>query len=781
MKIIKKIWSVLFIVLFWFIFAFPYLFQNLTVFPSTYLVNFFSPWNAYPGFASPVKNGAMPDIISQIYPWKVFTIQTLKSGQIPFWNPYSFSGTLHLSNYQSAVLTPFNLLFFILPFLTAWNFLVLLQPLLAGIFMYLYVRSLKLPNFACLISSISFMFCGFLTTWMGYATLGYAILYLPLALFAIEKYFETNHHKYLFLLSLTFPLSFFSGHFQISIYFAVLVFTYIIFKSLISRNKKYLIFGLVYFFIGILFTLPQVLPSIEAYLQSLRSSIFIKAEIIPWGYLPTFLAPDFYGNPVTRNDWFGHYAEWNGYIGLIPLMLGFYSLKLIKKNKYILYFLIISIITILLSFQSPFINFLVFLKIPVISTSAASRIIVIFSFSFAVMAGFGFEKLFDDIRQKKIKSIFSWLIIFAIIFASLWAIIFLKLFLPLDKIIVARQNLILPTVIFFSASVVILISLLKVHFLKNFPAIFLPLILILLVAFDMYRFVTKWMPQDPQNLVYPKIPIASEFSKLSGYDRFLSNLGGEATIYYKLPSLEGYDAVYNQRYGEFISSLNDGKVGESARSVVLFPKEGFYAPQSINLLNVKYVIYKKADDHASWTFPFWSYKDGTFKLIYDDESYQILENEDVFPRAFFVDKFQIATESQTIINKMFNSDLQKEVILEENPGQKITGTGEAEIISYTPDKVSIQATTNGNSLLFLSDSFSKDWTAKIDGNVTKIYRADYDFRAIFVPKGKHEIVFEYDPTSFKWGFLLAILGFILLVGVETFRKGSFKFPKLKFT
>ncbi|MEK7573051.1 MAG: hypothetical protein AAB531_01360, partial [Patescibacteria group bacterium] len=95
-----KFWPIVFILAVWLIFSSPYFFKNLVPFPSEYLVNFFPPWASYQEFAGPVKNNAMPDIITQIYPWKNFTIETLKTGQIPLWNPYSFSGTPHLANYQ---------------------------------------------------------------------------------------------------------------------------------------------------------------------------------------------------------------------------------------------------------------------------------------------------------------------------------------------------------------------------------------------------------------------------------------------------------------------------------------------------------------------------------------------------------------------------------------------------------------------------------------------------------------------------------------------------------
>lgn len=337
-KFLFRFWPIIFIFFIWFTFSSPYFLKQKVPFASSYQVNFFSPWSTYPQFTGPVKNNAMSDVIGQIYPWKHFTIQTLKTGQIPLWNPYSFSGTPHIANYQSAVFSPFNLLFFILPFIDVWSVLVLLQPLLAGLFMYLLMRALGLKRPGSLISSIAFMFCGFITTWMGYATLGYSILFLPLAIFSIDEFYSSNKIRFLCLLSLTIPLSFFSGHFQISLYFFVFVVFYVIFKFFQTKNKHNTLCLAFFAFLGFLFSLPQLLPSIELYSQTLRSTLFQKGEIIPWGYLSTFLAPDFLGNPVTRNDWFGHYAEWNAYVGLIPLMLAFYVFTSRKITRVIFMF-----------------------------------------------------------------------------------------------------------------------------------------------------------------------------------------------------------------------------------------------------------------------------------------------------------------------------------------------------------------------------------------------------------------------------------------------------------
>lgn len=764
MKLLKIFWPILLIVFVWFVFSIPYFVQNKVPFPSNYQVNNYGPWNSYPGFAGPVKNNAMPDLISQIYPWKTITIDSLKQGILPLWNPYSFSGTTHLANYQSAVLSPFNLLFFILPFIDAWSILVLLQPLLAGIFMYLYLRSLKLRNISSSIGSISFMFCGFITSWMGYATLGYAILFLPLALFAIEKFYTTKKLSNLILLSVTLPLSFFSGHFQISLYFFIFVFLYLIYKLISEKNIKLFLYSFAYFIFGILLTAPQVLPSIEAYMQSIRSSIIQKVEIIPLGYIPTFFAPDFFGNPVTRNDWFGHYAEWNGFAGTITILLALYTF-FSKRVKKVLFFIFTAILALLLCFDSPVIDLIQLLKIPVLSTSAASRVIVLFSFSIAVLSSFGIQFLLEDLKNKKTRQITYWLIGISFIFLAFWVVVLSSLFIPVDKIIIARQNLILPSVLLVSL-IFFVISSGFLQRIKKFEKMYvlLPLILIVLVTFDLFRFVNKWQGFDPKDFVFPKVKVSEEFARISGYDRVFGNIGGEVISYYKLSGVEGYDAVYNHRYGQFIASGASGNLQDAARSVVLFPEQGLYARRYFNLLGIKYFVHKLSDNKAPWVFSFWNYP-GEFDLRYDDGAYQVYENNKVLKRAYLVNNYKVEKDPQQILNTMFleDSDLTKTVVLEENPNISLDmENGEAKIEKYLSNEITINTKADGKSLLFLSDSYYPGWKAFVDGKEVKIFRTDFTFRSVLVPSGEHMVKFVYDPLSFKLGLILSALGLILI-------------------
>ncbi len=718
-----RFWPLLFIFSVWFAFAHPYFLKGLVPFPSKYLVTFFPPWSAQYGM--PVGNNAMPDVITQIYPWKRVTIDSWKMWQVPLWNPYSFAGTPLAGNYQSAVFTPFNLLFFILPEIDAWSILILLQPILAGIFMYLFLRSLARSYPASLTGSFAFMFCGFMVVWMAYGTLGYAVLWLPLVLYSIQTQRKL-------LLSIAVALSLYSGHFQMSLYVFGLATVFILFKKDI---KLYLFLGL-----GLLIALPQLLPAYNAYMSSVRSSLFQAGEIIPWNYLITVFAPDFFGNPVTRNDWFGHYAEWASFIGVAPLLLAVYTIFR-KKSKEEWFFWLIAGATLLLATPSILTNLLYQAKIPVLSTSAAGRIIVLLSFSLSSLAAAGFDGLnqdWRDNRRKAIKWLGSALIIFLLF---VWgALLFFKP-LPIDKLIVAKRNFILPSVL-----ALIAVAFAYVGFFKNkITRLAIVSGLIFLTAADILRFAAKWMPFDPKDFVYPQMNVIKYLQDNIGNNRMFGNFGNEMASGFFLPSLEGYDAVYQLRYGEFISALGNGKIGTPERSVVQIGKAGAYTEKILQLLGVKYYVHKKSDGRNVWAYPFWNFSH--YKPVYTDEYFEVYENTKVLPRAFLTSTYKIETDDQRIIDALFSAKNPEDfVVLEKEPTlQPQKGHGNVSITKYSPNEVIFNVNTSVPKLLFLSDTYDPGWQAIIDGSSTTLYRADYAFRAVAVPPGEHNVRMVYWP------------------------------------
>ncbi len=192
--------------------------------PSDTIVGLYHPFIDYsvrhfPGV--PVKNSLITDPVRQQYPWRWLAISLEKQGQFPLWNPYSFAGTPLLANFQTAAFYPLNIILFISPFFFGWSMLILLEQLLAGIFLFCYLSNLRLRYSARFLGSIIFMFCGYMTSWLEWNTLDHVVLWLPLILLAIDRMLITNKSNLLsikngwsWILLLALICSFFGGHLQ---------------------------------------------------------------------------------------------------------------------------------------------------------------------------------------------------------------------------------------------------------------------------------------------------------------------------------------------------------------------------------------------------------------------------------------------------------------------------------------------------------------------------------------------------------------------------------------
>jgi hypothetical protein len=83
-----------------------------------------------------------------------------------------------------------------------------------------------------------------------------------------------------------------------------------------------------------------------------------------------------------------------------------------------------------------------------------------------------------------------------------------------------------------------------------------------------------------------------------------------------------------------------------------------------------------------------------------------------------------------------------------------------EIISESNNRIQLLVKAPENIFLILNDTYFPGWQAYVDGKKTKIYKADYTFRAIPLSTGTHRIEFVYDPMSFKFGAAVTLLGIL---------------------
>jgi Bacterial membrane protein YfhO len=173
-----------------------------------------------------------------------------------------------------------------------------------------------------------------------------------------------------------------------------------------------------------------------------------------------------------------------------------------------------------------------------------------------------------------------------------------------------------------------------------------------------------------------------------------------------------------------------------------------------------------------------------FKLIYNAEA-KIYRYDDVLPRAAVYHRAELARDENEVLKKLADPsmDVFQTVILDDsalNVEQRArvaeinrdapARVQAASIQSYESQDVQIQASLDRAGILVLNDAGYPGWLAQIDGQPAKWISANYMFRAVLVPPGKHAVRFLYQPKSFRQGATVSGLAMACLLVVGFIHK-----------
>lgn len=757
---------VFFFVLITSIFFAPLYFQAKLPIPADTVIGLYHPFRdlyakQYPR-GIPFKNSLITDPVRQEYPWRLLAIDVEKSGLLPLWNPYTFAGSPLLANMQSAAFYPLNILFFLLPFSVSWSLLILLQQVLAGIFLYLYLRKMKLPSWPAVFGSIVFAFGGFFIGWLEWNTLVQVAIWLPLILLAKEHLLEKMSVKWTIVFVFAQCAAFFAGHLQTFFYLLLIHEPYIIARIYQESQKEkttkqvithalrkywpFILLGCCIFLI----TAIQWIPTTEFIFQSGRDVDQINSWrnpgwFIPWQNSMQFLAPDFFGNPATMNYWgVWNYGEFIGYIGVAPLLLALFAL-FFRRDRKTFYFGTLFFLSLLFSYPTLFAKLPYLLHVPLLSTSQPTRFVFVTDFCLAVLAALGLDFFIRTDKKKRL----LWILAFVfLIYAGLWLFVLvgykLTTSLTPDIMLISKRNLYFPSGLFI-ASIAIFLTWI---FLKNKKIqTALLMLLVFISIFDLLRFAQKFTPFTNPLYLFPQTRVTDYLQQHAGQFRIMELdpeiMPPNFSVMYHLQSVDGYDPLYLRRYGELIAASERGKPD-------IAPPFGFnriVTPENINsniinLLGVKYILSLKELQVPNLLY------------LFSEGQTKVYENTQVFPRAYFLLRVRYASDKNAAIQSLFDSstDLRTTAIVEDQDNS-LSGlrfaNGSVDSVKYSENSVALHTTTVGTGFLVLTDSYYPSWHAKICSSTgsecrdSKIYVTDYNFRGVMVPPGEHTVIF-YD-------------------------------------
>lgn len=148
--------------------------------------------------------------------------------------------------------------------------------------------------------------------------------------------------------------------------------------------------------------------------------------------------------------------------------------------------------------------------------------------------------------------------------------------------------------------------------------------------------------------------------------------------------------------------------------------------------------------------------------------------------AWFVKNIQWEPSAEKEMNALTGFSPQQTAVANEKykdfvSKKNYNGQGSIELVSYHPEKMVYQSNSNSTQLAVFSEVFyngNNDWISKIDGEVTKHFKANYTLRALEIPPGQHKIVFEFNPfihnISTTISYASSSILLLLLIGIPAY-------------
>ncbi len=725
--------------------------------------------------------------------------------RIPMWYPYIYSGRPSVANFFGDAFYPTALFRLFIPIHIVWTYAFVFHIFLAGLGAYLFLRELKLSVYPSLLAGMVYMFAGDVisTTYAGHDGKLICAALFPFALLFLHKGLKTHRLPYFLFMGSIFGLSLLSGHFQKAYYSLVLSAFYLLCYLIWERKKNKLggsIKLVLFYGLGILFMVclvaVQYLPVYGSLPYGARGETrgyeYATSWSMPTAEFLNLLTPHFSG--ILNNYWGESYFKLHSeYLGILSLLLMGIAVAYKRRDRYVKFFIWLGVVTTIMALggYTPLYKIPYYLLPGLKKFRCPSQIFYLVSFAVAILAGFGIQSILNkrrkakDERQKSytrlaigLGIVFGIVVIFSLL-CSLGKDFMLGSLKSHFQSSLTQQkvNNLYKNYPYFLKGLGIALFLILINSglilllaMKRLKAGIWALIALPILIFDVWiielRFV-RTVPVPPKYYARDDVVtfLKNDRTLYRVFPLYYEHTNDGFLGYHSIQSAGGVTANPLARYQKFIGT--GGSVMFNPRNLIKYKK-------FLNLLNIKYIISIQLPEDVS------RYDKRTqemirnlkdylkdFKLVYRGK-HTIYENEDFLPRAFLVPDFEVYPKEE-VLNRMKDFDPRTTVILEESPEvshpESLINSGTVNIISYDANRIVCEANMIVPGFLVLSENYHPAWKCWVDGKRSKIYCANYTFRAVWLPPGVHKVEFVYDSIYFKLGAIMSSLSILFLIGV----------------
>tara|TARA_B110000858_G_scaffold186423_1_gene229612 strand:+ start:287 stop:2695 length:2409 start_codon:yes stop_codon:yes gene_type:complete len=288
----------------------------------------------------------------------------------------------------------------------------------------------------------------------------------------------------------------------------------------------------------------------------------------------------------------------------------------------------------------------------------------------------------------------------------------------------------LRTLLFTLAAGALIFAYLKQKISQNITITFLVLALVLdLVTVDR-RYVNSdnFVTAIQVDIPYQSSLINQKILKDTTIYRVLDRSDNSTQTSYFHNAIGGYHAAKLRRFKELQEFHID--------------KNNF---EVLNMLNTKYIIYKDNEDVLRY-----------------------FENEEINGNAWFVDSVKAVQNADEEIMALAKLKSKLTAISRaskfDSKRYSNDSTAAIKLVDYKLNKLVYESNNTADGFAVFSEIYYKDgWNATIDGEAVEHINVNYVLRGLEIPKGTHEIVFEFSPIVVKKGSSIALISSISLL------------------
>jgi hypothetical protein len=235
----------------------------------------------------------------------------------------------------------------------------------------------------------------------------------------------------------------------------------------------------------------------------------------------------------------------------------------------------------------------------------------------------------------------------------------------------------------------------------------------------------------------------------------LDNPFNESKTSYFHKSIGGYSPVKIRRYQDLIENDLTNEIQDvganlraASRGEVPFTLDFLKNERILNMLNTKYI---KANEDANG----------------------VITNPYALGNAWFVQSIKTVSSADEEMEATRTFDPVSTAIVDQTKF-KVSKTsfapgGTAKLVEAKSNFLKYQVENAAEGFIVFSEIYyAEGWVATIDGKEAPILRANYVLRALEVPAGKHEIVFKFDPASFRNGNRISLFSSIAILALLGF-------------